>query len=358
MCRRDLPTGVAVCPHCQRDLNVGPWTIGFVLLWLVLAASAALVVPADRPTGQLAGARRSHPSRARRPAVDHRHADRCRDRTTWIHHHRRRRDTWCSTRPLRPRCPQELQAVRALVSDNPAQQKRLGRGRSHRAAAARDHRAQPRRAQASRTASSAARDDRRVGPRASSRWMRSAHTWPTCGAWKKSLLEGREDAGSAALSDCARLEPHLHRRRRRHGRPRVHARPPGAPRAAALRLRRRERARALPHHARQHRRCGDRHEHQRHGHVHESRSPRELTGWNQRGDRAARSTTSSGSSTSTRAIPSRVPVAQGAEGRRDRRAGEPYAARSPRWVRSADRRQRRADSRPQRRDDWRRAGLP
>jgi PAS domain S-box-containing protein len=42
MCRRDLPAGVVVCPHCQRALNVGPWAIGFVLLWLVLAGSAAL----------------------------------------------------------------------------------------------------------------------------------------------------------------------------------------------------------------------------------------------------------------------------------------------------------------------------
>ena len=50
MCRRDLPTGVAVCPHCQRALNIGPWTIGFILLWLVLAASAAL---SYRQTAQL-----------------------------------------------------------------------------------------------------------------------------------------------------------------------------------------------------------------------------------------------------------------------------------------------------------------
>ena len=57
MCRRDLPAGAVVCPHCQRDLNVGPWTIGFVLIWLVLAASA---VQSYRQTAQLASSPAGH----------------------------------------------------------------------------------------------------------------------------------------------------------------------------------------------------------------------------------------------------------------------------------------------------------
>ena len=124
MCRRDLPTGAAVCPHCQRDLNVGPWTIGFVFIWLVLVASAAL---SYRQTAQLVSSQ---------ALVDHTHrvlaglqsivgtltdAETAQrgfiitgdDRYLALH------------RAAAAALPQEVQAIRALFSDNPAQQQRL-----------------------------------------------------------------------------------------------------------------------------------------------------------------------------------------------------------------------------------------
>jgi PAS domain S-box-containing protein len=124
MCRRDLPAGAVVCPHCQRDLNVGPWTIGFVLIWLVLAASA---VQSYRQTAQLASSQ---------ALVDHTHrvlaglqsivgtltdAETAQrgfiitgDERYLVQH-----------QAAATALPQEVQAVRALLSDNPAQQQRL-----------------------------------------------------------------------------------------------------------------------------------------------------------------------------------------------------------------------------------------
>ncbi len=124
MCRRDLPTGVAVCPHCQRALNIGPWTIGFILLWLVLAASAAL---SYRQTSQLVGSQE---------LVDHTHRvlaglesiiaslteAETAQRGFIITGDPRYLDQY---RAAAAAVPQAIRSVRTLTSDNPSQQSQI-----------------------------------------------------------------------------------------------------------------------------------------------------------------------------------------------------------------------------------------
>ena len=124
MCRRDLPTGVAVCPHCQRALNIGPWTIGFILLWLVLAASAAL---SYRQTAQLVSSQE---------LVDHTHRvlaglesiiaslteAETAQRGFIITSDPRYLDQY---RAAAAAVPQAIHFVRTLTSDNPSQQSQI-----------------------------------------------------------------------------------------------------------------------------------------------------------------------------------------------------------------------------------------
>jgi methyl-accepting chemotaxis protein len=124
MCRRDLPTGAAACPHCQRDLNVAPWAIGFILIWLVLAASAAL---SYRQTAQLVKSQ---------ALVDHTYRvlaglqsivgtlteAETAQRGFIITGDRRYLSQYEAAAAV---VPGELNTMRALVSDNPAQQRRL-----------------------------------------------------------------------------------------------------------------------------------------------------------------------------------------------------------------------------------------
>ena len=124
MCRRDLPTGVAVCPYCQRALNIGPWTIGFILLWLVLAASAAL---SYRQTAQLVSSQE---------LVDHTHRvlaglesiiaslteAETAQRGFIITSDPRYLDQY---RAAAAAVPQAIHSVRTLTSDNPSQQSQI-----------------------------------------------------------------------------------------------------------------------------------------------------------------------------------------------------------------------------------------
>jgi PAS domain S-box-containing protein len=124
MCRRDLPTGAVVCPHCQRDLNVGPWAIGFVLIWVVLIASAAL---SYRQTAQLVGSQGLIDNTYRvliglQSIVGTLTEAETAQRGFIITGDRRYLELYQTAAAAVPR---ELAAVRALLSDNPGQQQRL-----------------------------------------------------------------------------------------------------------------------------------------------------------------------------------------------------------------------------------------